>query len=127
MRKRIPESLNEFVETYIVNEEVFLNTKNSTIRKDRKRQFELRLEKLKEINAPAIMIKQQEKMIDEIDSWTNKQCKGIEEFGDEIFASVESKKGNGGVSFVQYKLKDGRIINFFPNAKYGPFFSEYTK
>ena len=128
MKQRIPESIEDFIiSEAAINEEVFINTKGYTIRQHRKVQAEMRLEKLKEIKAPEVMLSGVEKMIKDIDKWTNKQCKGIEDFGEEIFASVEPKKGNGGVPYTQYVLKDGRIINFFPNAKYGPFFAEYTK
>jgi hypothetical protein len=68
-----------------------------------------------------------EKSAKDVFTWKNKDVKGIEEFGDEIYAGVEYKKGNGGSPYTQYTLKDGRIVNFFPTAKYGPFFSEYTK
>ena len=128
MKQRIPESLNEFiVNESEINEEVVLNKGNETIRQHRKRMAELRLARLKEIKAPEIILKSEEDKIKNADKWTNKNIKGIEEFGDEVYASVEGKTGRGGVMFVQYVLRDGRIINFFPNAKYGQFFSEYTK
>ena len=70
-----------------------------------------RLEKLKEIGAPSIVIDQQQNYVDNFEL----KISGDIEVLDKELISIVQKKGRGGKN---YYIINGDI-NFFPNAKYG--------
>ena len=77
-----------------------------------------RLQKLKEIGAPNVIIESLSKEIEKLKSG-NLNIGGDKELIEEEFNNKEVKKGQGGKVYIQF---DGRI-NYFPNAKYGRFIS----
>jgi restriction endonuclease Mrr len=86
--------------------------------------FATRLEKLKEIKAPEIMISQIEKNLQFVltnDPLTAVKelvgCKEPELFN-AIFISSETKTGNGGKKYAIYQTSMGEL-NYFPNARFG--------
>jgi len=80
---------------------------------------EKRYHNLVRINAPAIMIERQKKMIDEVKQGKIK-INGDNSLLQILYISDETKKGNGG---KVYFIFNG-IINYFPNAQYGRFISK---
>lgn len=75
---------------------------------------ETRLEKLKEMGAPGVMITSLEQNIEELKNGVLK-IGGDVDVLDEEFIDREFKTGNGG---KQYICINGSV-NFFPNARYG--------
>ena len=84
---------------------------------------ENRIKRLKEINAPEIIIENEKKQYENIlkgninlliNKWNDNDF-------DVEFIKEERKTGNGGKVYFQFTTKDNKIINFFPNAKYGRF------
>ena len=75
---------------------------------------EYRLEKLKEMNAPKVMIEGVGKQVESLKAGIIK-IGGDKDVLDEIFESVETRKGRGGAT---YYCINGNV-NFFPNARYG--------
>lgn len=73
-----------------------------------------RLEKLKEMSAPQIMITTLEADINKMQAG-NLKIGGDVEVLDEELISREFKTGKGGKQYIQIN----GCINFFPNARYG--------
>ena len=88
------------------------------------------LEKLKSIRAPEVIIQSRTKNIniikEEIKTKSLPPIKGLSEFKDLIYDSVEIKTGKGGKKYFSFIVQE-RIINFFPHGKYGAFINEYRK
>ena len=93
--------------------------------------FATRLEKLKEMKAPEILITRVEDDLTFILSHDVKtvikefvDCKEPELF-DAIFVSSETKIGNGGKPYSIYQTSVGEL-NYFPNARFGRFLKRKT-
>lgn len=121
MKQRIP-SFKEFIN----ESEIRLNKGNDTIQDYLIFNKQSRIDRLKEIKAPEIMIQNDIKMIENYKSG-NVKINGWNEFSQEVFKSFIWKKGNGGKEYVQFTLSDNSIVNYFPNGKFGPFFSRPSK
>lgn len=121
MKQRIPT-----FDAYQLMEKAEKNPGKETVLECITERLERRHKKLKDIKAPKIIIDNLEDYIKDIKSGTTK-IKGADEFGDLEYDTVEGKTGRGGKSFVQFVLKDSRIINYFPYAKYGPFIAPHNK
>lgn len=74
-----------------------------------------RLQELKRLTAPQMIIDNCQKQLDE----------GVKvNFQDDLdvdFVSKSTKTGRGGKRFVEYVLTDGRKAFFFPNGRFGAF------
>ena len=77
-----------------------------------------RLEKLKEISAPQVVIDGQSRYVDSLKKGSLK-ISGDKSLLDVEYIHSEQKKGRGGR--IYYTINDS--INFFPNAKYGMYIS----
>lgn len=86
------------------------------------KQAEERLVKLKELNAPSVMILGQQKYVDKLRQNILK-VGGLDFLLDQEFKTVEKKVGNGGR--VYYTINDD--INYFPHAKYGCYVAKKSK
>lgn len=75
-----------------------------------------RLEKLIELGAPEIVIENQKKYTEQLENEEIKISGDIEVLTEEV-ETVQPWKGRGGKCY--YIIN--RNINFFPNAKYGPY------
>ncbi|MCK9575747.1 MAG: hypothetical protein WC979_02585 [Candidatus Pacearchaeota archaeon] len=123
MNQRIP-NFDDFVnEAKSVPRE---NTERETVLDYIIKNKQVRLEKLKEIKAPEIIITGTENQIHLLKSGQSK-IKGLDIYGSNIYKTLEWRKGNGGVDFIQFVMNDDSVINYFPNAKYGAFFAPNTK
>lgn len=87
-----------------------------------------RLEKLKEIKAPEVMIQHNEQQIVILQNHTAIDavnalvgCKTQEILTAE-FISAESHTGKGGKTYLTFKTSVGQV-NYFPNGRYGRFIS----
>ena len=76
----------------------------------------MRMEKLKEMGAPAILIRSCEEELDRLNKG-DLRCSGDTFLLEEEFESHELRKGRGG---IPYHVFNGNI-NYFPKAKYGRF------
>lgn len=97
-----------------------------------KENNEIRLEKLKKIPAPEIIIKQIEDNLNCTDKqWIDNYIKSIKKLNDSLLnekiESYENRTGNGGKKFTHIKLKNGMSYNYFPNGQYGRFILPHTK
>lgn len=97
-----------------------------------KENTEIRLEKLKAINAPEIMIKQIEEALNCTEKqWIDDYIKSVKKLdislSNEKIESYENRVGNGGKKFIHIKLKNGKSYNYFPNSKYGRVIFLHTK
>ena len=81
----------------------------------RQQMFEKRLNDLKRISAPQMIIDNAAK------SAAQPGFKTLDETFDVEFATREVKTGRGGVQYLVYHTADGRSASYFPNAKYGSF------
>ena len=75
---------------------------------------EARLGKLKEINAPGVMIEGQQKVIEALRDGNLKITGKVEKL-ENLVTGFEVKTGNMGKQYIEFK--DG--TKYFPNAKYG--------
>lgn len=81
-----------------------------------------RLEKLKEIGAPEVMIEGQSKMVDNLKNGIIK-IGGDTEILDEEYIGCEKKTGRGGKTYFIINNE----VNFFPAAKYGLYIKRANK
>jgi hypothetical protein len=81
-----------------------------------------RLEELKRINAPEILIRNEQKNLKALING-DIGIKDKENLLDLEFSSYEMNKGRGGKTWIQFETEEG-LINYFPNAKYGPFITK---
>ena len=80
------------------------------------RMAQERLDKLKEFDAPAIMIECQGKLVKELADGILK-IKGDTQYLDEVVTSYEVKTGMGGKPYIQFHDN----IMYFPYARYGKY------
>lgn len=97
-----------------------------------KENNKIRLERLKNIKAPEIMIKQIEENLNCTDKqWVDNYIKSIKKLDElllnEKIESYENRTGNGGKKFTHIKLKNGKSYNYFPNGSYGRIIFPHTK
>lgn len=83
-----------------------------------------RYEKLKQINAPEILIESTKSMIDLSDQeYVADYIKRIKNYfdddGQNKVVAAYNKTGNGGKKYLEYHLESGEKFNFFPRARYG--------
>lgn len=82
-----------------------------------------RLEKLKKIPAPDVILKSLSEFIKNANNEV-KKFKGMSEFGKLKVNNYEVKKGRGGKPFIEFDTKIGKIY-FFPVGKYGAFLKKF--
>jgi len=80
---------------------------------------EKRLSEFRTMEAPTCMIDAAEAKIADLKNGIVKVAH-IEEFGHLEFSKLEVLTGRRGREYVSYTTSEG-VINFFPNAKFGPF------
>ena len=85
------------------------------------RQAQERLEKLIQMNAPAVIIEGQKKIVKELSTGKIK-IGGDQDLLQRTFETFEVKKGKGGKLYIQFD----NGIKYFPNAKYGRFITQGT-
>jgi hypothetical protein len=77
-----------------------------------------RLERLIEIGAPPVIIERQRKMLNKpLRDLVNK----VEGLEDLVVVECEWSKGRGGKPWCEMIIEDGRVLRYFPRARYGPF------
>ena len=77
-----------------------------------------RLERLSQISAPAVLISSQQKAVSDLEAGNLKISGDLDTLEDEFLDRV-FKTGRGGKQYIQINGN----VNFFPNAKYGPYIS----
>lgn len=79
-----------------------------------------RLERLEEMGrVPKVIIAKARELVGE-----TPKINKIEPFADLEVVGFEWKKGRGGKPWAKIMIADGRQLNFFPQAPYGPFIKE---
>lgn len=82
--------------------------------------LEKRIERLKEIGAPQLMVAKAEGQLAELRQG-NIKIGGEVELLNETFEHYEVKKGTGGRVYIEFDT----VARYFPEAKYGKFITQY--
>ena len=80
----------------------------------------IRYEKLKEIKAPYVMIENQTKITNMAENGEI-VFSGDQEALELTYKSSTKFKGRGGKPWYQFETEEGRLVNYFPAARFGRF------